>query len=59
MYACMTPVGFDTSDKFENHCSNKIKVLFSNVRRLVSAKRTTCSILQLQYVRQRSIKVGY
>ena len=20
MYACMTPVGFDTSDKFENHC---------------------------------------
>ena len=19
MYACMTPVGFDTSDKFENH----------------------------------------
>ena len=21
MYACMTPVGFDTSDKFENHCS--------------------------------------
>ena len=21
MYACMTPVGFNTSDKFENHCS--------------------------------------
>ena len=21
MYACMTPVGFDTSDKFENHCA--------------------------------------
>ena len=20
MYACMTPVGFDTFDKFENHC---------------------------------------
>ena len=20
MYACMTPVGFDTSDNFENHC---------------------------------------
>ena len=20
MCACMTPVGFDTSDKFENHC---------------------------------------
>ena len=20
MYACMTPVGFDTSDKFENYC---------------------------------------
>ena len=20
MYACMTHVGFDTSDKFENHC---------------------------------------
>ena len=20
MYACMTLVGFDTSDKFENHC---------------------------------------
>ena len=24
MYACMTPVGFDTSDKFENHCSKLI-----------------------------------
>ena len=24
MYACMTPVGFDTSDKFENHCYKKI-----------------------------------
>ena len=23
MYACMTPVGFDTSDKFENHCYNE------------------------------------
>ena len=23
MYACMTPVGFDTSDKFENHCSTQ------------------------------------
>ena len=22
MYACMTSVGFDTSDKFENHWSN-------------------------------------
>ena len=22
MYACMTPVGFDTSNKFENHCSS-------------------------------------
>ena len=24
MYACMTPVGFDTSDKFENHCLSEI-----------------------------------
>ena len=25
MYACMTPVGFDTSDKFENHWSRRTK----------------------------------
>ena len=24
MYACMTPVGFDTSDKFENHCYSEL-----------------------------------
>ena len=24
MYACMTPVGFDTSDKFENHWTRRI-----------------------------------
>ena len=24
MYACMTPVGFDTSDKFENHCTKQM-----------------------------------
>ena len=24
MYACMTPVGFDSSDKFENHWPNVI-----------------------------------
>ena len=23
MYACMTPVGFGTCDKFEKHCSNE------------------------------------
>ena len=28
MYACMTPIGFDTSDKFENHCSRVTKVNF-------------------------------
>ena len=25
MYACMTPVGFDTSDKFENHWPRVLK----------------------------------
>ena len=33
MYACVTPVGFDTSDKFENHCSNLLPIIhfsFSN-----------------------------
>ena len=29
MYACMTPVGFDTSDKFENHC---YKALATHIR---------------------------
>ena len=27
MYACMTPVGFDTSDKFENHCTKRSRLL--------------------------------
>ena len=30
MYACMTPVGFDTSDKFENHCP-KLYYFFENL----------------------------
>ena len=29
MYACMTPVGFDTSDKFENHCPRVFLVSIS------------------------------
>ena len=42
MYACMTPVGFDTSDKFENHCS---KSLFSvrGMEGSVSSKKKVCS----------------
>ena len=31
MYACMTPVGFDTSDKFENHWS-RVFVLAIEIR---------------------------
>ena len=27
MYACMTPVGFDTSDKFENHWTMRLITL--------------------------------
>ena len=26
MYACMTLVGFDTSDKFENHCPKPLPI---------------------------------
>ena len=29
MYACMTPVGFDTSDKFENHCFSAFCINFT------------------------------
>ena len=25
MYTCMTPVGFDTSDKFENHWCSELR----------------------------------
>ena len=28
MYACMTPVGFDTSDKFENHWITVFFILY-------------------------------
>ena len=34
MYACVTPVGFDTSDKFENHCARQfsgIEFVFLNI----------------------------
>ena len=32
MYACMTPVGFDTSDKFENHCSTPYHCCLATVK---------------------------
>ena len=44
MYACMTPVGFDTSDKFENHCcrlladGNSGWLLFGALKKLCMAE---------------------
>ena len=35
MYACMTPVGFDTSDKFENHCSKILGVVYCNAQHML------------------------
>ena len=32
MYACMTPVGFDTSDKFGNHCCSSFRLIKKFVR---------------------------
>ena len=39
MYACMTPVGFDTSDKFENHWSSHKLWLEKNSPSHIAEKR--------------------
>ena len=43
MYACMTPVGFDISDKFENHCSKMS--FFSSAARAITLNLLKCFFL--------------
>ena len=58
MYACMTPVGFDTSDKFENHWIRIFRKSSYDIKKLIMTQKLKPRTDRLKFTKIGHVDTG-